>query len=78
MIFISNYDQIGGGSIELTARQEEIIKLIKDNRKIGYRTLAEKLKINDSAVKKHLNNLKEKGVLKRVGGTRGYWEVLDD
>ena len=27
-------------------------------------------------IKNHLNILKEKGVLKRIGGTRGYWEVL--
>ena len=89
MVFISNYDEIDGGSmsgsmggsisgsIELTSRQQEIIKIIKANNKIGYRTLAEKLNINDSAVKKHLNNLKDKGILKRVGGTRGYWEVLN-
>ncbi len=36
------------------------------------------LSINRSAILKHINNLKNKGVLKRVGGTRGYWEVLDD
>ena len=80
MVFISNYDEIDGGSMggsmELTLRQEEIIKIIINNNKIGYRTLAEKLNINDSAVKKHLNNLKDKGILERVGGTRGYWKVL--
>ena len=88
MVFVSNYDEIDGGSmggsmgssmgssIELTTRQKEIVEIIKDNNKIGYRTLAEKLNINDSAVKKHLNNLKEKGILKRVGGTRGYWAII--
>ena len=82
VVFYSNYDEIDGGSmggsISLTSRQKEIIEIIKGNNKIGYRTLAKELNINDSAVKKHLNNLKEKGILKRVGGTRGYWEVLDD
>ena len=78
MVFVSNYNEIDGGSIELTSRQMEIIEIIKDNNRIGYRTLAEELNINDSAVKKHLNNLKEKGILKRVGGTRGYWEVLGE
>jgi len=78
VVFYSNYDEIDGGSIILTSRQKEIIEIIKGNNKIGYRTLAKELNINDSAVKKHLNNLKEKGILKRVGGTRGYWEVLDD
>ena len=85
MVFISNHDEIDGGSmggsiggsINLTARQKEILEIIKDNNKIGYRTLAETLNINDSAVKKHLNTLKKQGILERVGGTRGYWKILE-
>jgi len=67
-----------GGAIKLTPRQKEILNIIRKNTKISYRTIAENLKINESAVLKHLNNLKEKGVLKRIEGTRGYWEVYDD
>lgn len=66
-----------GGSMELTDRQAEILLMIKKNNMISYRAIAEAIGINDSAVKKHLNTLKEKGALKRVGGTRGHWEVLD-
>lgn len=47
--------QIGGsigGSIEgLTERQQEILRLLKDNPKVSYRNLAKKLEINDSAIK---------------------------
>jgi ATP-dependent DNA helicase RecG len=71
---------IGGaisGAIEVTTRQKEIIEIIKADSKISYRTIAEKLNINSSAVIKHLNTLKEKGILKRVGGTRGHWEVFN-
>ena len=68
-----------GGSISksfsLTPRQEQILSLINQDKKISYRTLASKLQINDSAVKKHLESLKNKGALKRIGGTRGYWQV---
>ena len=64
-----------GGVIELTARQIEIINIIASDNKITYRVLADKLNINDSAVDKHIKTLKEKGVLKRIGGTRGHWEV---
>ena len=38
--------------------------------------MATKLGIADSAIKKHLNTLKAKGMLRRVGGTRGSWEIL--
>ena len=40
--------------------------------------MAEQLAINESAVKKHLNNLKDAGWLERVGGTRGYWVVKEE
>jgi len=66
-----------GGAIELTDRQREILGLIKSDRKISYRAIASTLGINESAVQKQLDILKGKGVLKRMGGTRGHWEVLE-
>lgn len=73
-----NNENIGGsigGSIELTLRQEEVLNIVRLDNKISYRTIAKKMAINESAAKKHLNTLKEKGWLKRVDGTRGYWKV---
>jgi len=85
MIFQKNSGGSMGGSIggsittqiNLTDRQRDILNLIEQNSKISYRNIAKVLDIADSAVKKHLNTLKSKGVLKRVGGTRGYWELTD-
>jgi ATP-dependent DNA helicase RecG len=64
-----------GRPISLTDRQREVLKLIKGNPSISRRNVAKELNINPSAVIKHLDALKQKGVLKRIGGTRGYWEV---
>lgn len=67
-----------GGAIEanqLTERQQEILVLIQRNPKVPYRSLAEQLGINQSALQKHLNHLKDVGWLERVGGTRGYWAI---
>lgn len=67
-----------GGSIQvedLTERQKEILVLVQQNPKISYREMADKLFINDSAVKKHLENLKSLDWLERIGGTRGYWKI---
>jgi biotin operon repressor len=33
------------------------------------------MKISESAVSKHIEILKEKGYIERVGGTRGYWKI---
>ena len=71
--------QIGGqigGSIYLTDRQKDIIDLLKQNSKISRKAISQKLDIAESAVQKHLETLKNKGAIKRVGGTRGWWEVL--
>ena len=37
--------------------------------------MSEKLGINNSAVQGHLNKLREKGIIVRIGGTRGYWKI---
>ena len=67
-----------GGVVELTDRQGEILDMIRDDRKITYRQLAAALGINESAVIKHMQNLKHKGVLKRIGPARGgHWEVQE-
>lgn len=66
-----------GGEIELTERQREVLDLIRSNPKLSAKVLADRLGINPSAVEKHLQALKKKGVLRRVGGTRGHWQVLE-
>lgn len=71
-------EDLGGSMLDaeiLTDRQNEILVLIQQNPKISYRDMAVQLGINDSAVKKHLNHLRNAGWLERVGGTRGYWLV---
>ena len=60
---------------ELTHRQKEVLKLIVADNRISRSGIAEVLHINQSAIQKHLNNLKDAGFIERVGGTRGYWET---
>lgn len=59
----------------LTERQKEVLSIISANSKISKRKLAVQLDINVSAAQDHLDILKEKGVLERIGGTRGFWVV---
>ena len=64
-----------GGAIELTDRQSEVLRLIEEDNNISYKAIALKLGINESAVGKHIDALKEKKVIERVGGTRGFWRI---
>ena len=65
-----------GGQIELTEKQREILNLIAQFPKITRNELSIQLSIHESAVSKHLDALKQKGALIRIGGTRGYWKVV--
>ena len=60
---------------ELTLRQKQVLKLIAEDNRISRSGIAEVLHINESAIQKHLNNLKDAGYIERQGGTRGYWEI---
>lgn len=64
-----------GGQINLTDRQLEIIEIIKNNAKVSRKEISEKVGINESAIQKHIDILKEKGALVRIGKTRGHWEI---
>ena len=65
-----------GGLIQLTDRQRDILNLIRQDNKISRKALSNLLDVAESAVQKHIETLKEKGVIKRIGGTRGWWEVM--
>ena len=67
---------IGGPISNLSLRQNEILLLFKDNNKITKRDLVKLLGINISAAQMHIDRLKEKGYITRIGGTRGHWQVL--
>jgi ATP-dependent DNA helicase RecG len=62
----------------ISKRQREILDIIKDNPTISREELSKTLSINPSAVQRHLNKLKEKGLLKRIGPDKGgHWEVVE-
>jgi ATP-dependent DNA helicase RecG len=47
------------------------------NNNITRKEIAEQLDINESAIQKHIQNLKNKKVIERVGGRKdGYWRVF--
>lgn len=67
------------GGIEvgnLTENQQKIIEQIKLNNTISATTLADKIGISRRKIEENLAKLKERGILDRVGGTRGYWKCF--
>ncbi|WP_439799793.1 winged helix-turn-helix transcriptional regulator [Treponema sp.] len=56
----------------------KILELIKKNPQVSRKELCDNLKINPSAVQKHIEKLKAQGIIKRSGGAKGgWWEILE-
>jgi len=55
--------QAGGQAEKLTGRQKEILELIKADPGISRKQLSDKLGINQSAIQKHIDALKKKGLI---------------
>ena len=63
--------------VKITPRQMEVLELIQSDPTVSYREVAQQMGINDSAVQKHFNNLKKKGVIKHIGPAKGgRWQVI--
>ena len=79
-IFISESTESGlvDGLVHgLVDSQLRIVELIKNNPKISKKSMAEQIGISHTAIDKHIKTLKEKQIIKRVGGDRnGLWQLI--
>ena len=68
------------GTVNCTVNdiQKKILSQINENKKITLDELAEKLKKGRRTIIRHVQNLKEQGVLLRIGSDKtGHWEITD-
>lgn len=57
--------------------KEKIIELIRSNPHITQKEMCEALGLSQGGIEYQMRNLKQKGIIKRVGGDRGgHWEVV--
>lgn len=65
-----------GGQKKWSETTQKILELLKNNPKISRNELSEELKINSSAIQKHIEKLKKSNVIERIGGAKGgEWRV---
>lgn len=62
-------------SPDLSAMQKAVLMAIIENPRITRKALAQQFEIHESAVQKHINALKNKKAIVRMGSTRGYWKT---
>ena len=62
----------------LNETQAAMLEMIISNPRVTRQEMAMKLELTESAIKKNIRILKEKGIIKRVGPDKGgYWEVVE-
>ena len=63
-------------TIPLSALEERLLAAMRATPAISLDELARRLAITRDGVRYHTNNLKKRGLIRRVGTKRGYWEIL--
>ncbi len=63
---------------KLNEKESLLLELIEENSQITAAVLAEKLDVSIRTIERIIRNLREKGILLRVGPLRnGYWEIIN-
>ena len=62
--------------INLTEKEAQVINLIKEKSDLTRKDMAQRLGCSDSTIKRCLQSLVDKGVLKRIGSNKkGEWII---
>ena len=70
--------QEGGLKSGLKETEKRIVSLIEENPYISYNDIAEQLEMARSGIAKHIKELQEKGIIRRIGPDKGgHWEVIE-
>ena len=59
----------------LTEHQNIILQMIRENSKVSAKLLSVEVGISVRKIEENISKLKKLGLVQRVGGTRGHWEV---
>jgi len=68
-------NEVGSRVGNLSDNQQKIIEIMKTNAKVSASKLSEEVGISKRKIEENIAKLKKMGIVERVGGTRGYWEV---
>ena len=57
---------------------DTVFSLIKQNKNITAIEISERLNLSLSTVKRKIKNLKEQGIIERIGSDKtGYWKIVE-
>jgi len=70
--------EVGNKVGNLTENQNVILQMMRENSKVSAKLLSVGVGISVRKIEKNISKLKKLGLVQRVGGTRGHWEVKSD
>jgi len=69
-------NMVGNRVGNLTNNQMMILEIIQNNPKASAKILATEIGISSRKIEENMAKLKKQNLIRRVGGTRGYWEIV--
>jgi len=70
--------EVGNKVGNLTENQNMILQMMRENSKVSAKLLSVEVGISVRKIEENISKLKKLGLVQRVGGTRGHWEVKSD
>lgn len=72
---VGNYD--GNAKIQLNETEEKVLELVIKDQSLSAQRISEILGVGKRQTERTLKSLREKGLIFREGGTRGFWKILE-
>ena len=72
---VGNHD--GNAKIQLNETEEKVLELVIKDQSLSAQRISEILGVGKRQTERTLKSLREKGLIFREGGTRGFWKILE-
>ena len=68
---------VGNTKIQLNETEEKVLELVIKDQSLSAQRISEILGVGKRQTERTLKSLREKGLIFREGGTRGFWKILE-
>lgn len=73
----NNVGNVGNAKIQLNETEEKVLELVIKDQSLSAQRISEILGVGKRQTERTLKSLREKGLIFREGGTRGFWKILE-
>lgn len=70
-------NHVGNTKIQLNETEEKVLELVIEDQSLSAQRISEILGVGKRQTERTLKSLREKGLIFREGGTRGFWKILE-